>query len=66
MVFANARLLVRPAAVAVVQTQEEVSVKETGVTQMLFRTIDVDGLRAFCREGGTSALGTSASGSTLL
>jgi len=28
-------------------------VKETGVTQMLSRTIDVDGLKVFCREEGT-------------
>ena len=26
--------------------------KETGATQMLSRTIDVDGLKVFCREGG--------------
>ena len=31
---------------------------------MLSKTIDVDGLKVFCREGGTPGLGTSASGST--
>jgi hypothetical protein len=27
------------------------SVKETGATRMLFKTIDVDGLKVFCRKG---------------
>jgi len=27
------------------------SVKETGATRMLSKTIDVDGLKVFCREG---------------
>jgi hypothetical protein len=28
-----------------------VSVKETGATRMQSKTIDVDGLKVFCREG---------------
>jgi hypothetical protein len=36
-------------------------VKGTGATQMLRRTIDVDGLKAFCREGGVPGRGTSTS-----
>jgi len=31
----------------------DVSVKETVATRMLSKTIDVDGLKVFCREGGT-------------
>jgi hypothetical protein len=32
--------------------QGDVSVKEAGATRMMSKTIDVDGLKAFCREGG--------------
>ena len=42
----------------------DVSVKETGATRMLSKTIDVDGLKVFCREGGAPGLGTSTSRST--
>jgi hypothetical protein len=31
---------------------------------MLSKTIDVDGLKVFCREGGAPGLGTSTSRST--
>jgi hypothetical protein len=33
-----------------------VSVKETGATRMLSKTIDVDGLKVFCREGSAHGL----------
>lgn len=64
IVFANARLFTRPVAATIVPTQGDVSVKGTGATQMLPRTIDVDGLRVFCREGGVPGRGTSTSRST--
>jgi hypothetical protein len=41
-----------------------VSVKKTGATRMLSKTIDVGGLKIFCREGGTLGRGTSTSRST--
>jgi hypothetical protein len=39
-------------------------VKEMGATQLLSMTIDVDGLKVFCREGGAPDRGTSTSKST--
>jgi hypothetical protein len=46
-----------PAAAAVVPAEGDVSVKESGATQMLSRTIDVDRLKVFCREVGTPGPG---------
>jgi len=38
--------------------QEHATVNETGATQMLSKKIDVEGLKVFCREGGTPGRGT--------
>jgi len=38
--------------------------RKTGATQMPSRTIDVDGLKVFCRDGGAPGRGTSKSRST--
>jgi hypothetical protein len=37
--------------------QEDATVNETGATRMLSKTIDVDGLKVFCREGGAPGRG---------
>ena len=64
IVFANARLSTRPAGATVVPMHGDVSVRETGATHMLSRTIDVDGWKVFSREGGAPGRGTSTSRST--
>jgi len=53
IVFANAGLFTQSVAVTVIPTQGDVLVKETKATRMLSRMVDGDGLKVFCREGGT-------------